>query len=172
MAALEQVVNMSDDLGAPVELITPAAPPAPRAPIVDKYDEILEKIEDPNTPVADVGRLISIEIAKATRDMARGMNDPTMAWKSKAYADHIKALRDLNNQLRDTDVLSKKDMLNMDGPKFRFVLHEIAKLYRRALKESGVEPSLLENILRQFADLMSTHDAEIRREVAKIESNR
>ena len=174
MSALEQEFNIPDDLGAPVELPTPAAPPV-AVPIVDKYDEILEKIENPNTPVADLGRLISIEIAKATRDMARLMGpvaDPTLAWKSKAYADHIKALRELNNQLRDTDVLSKKDVLNFDGPKFQFALRSFAKLYKRALKEAGCDPALIENAMRHFADLMSTHDAEIRREVDKIDSSK
>jgi hypothetical protein len=142
---------------------------------VDKYDEILEKIENPNCPVADVSRLISIEIAKATRDMARLIGpvaDPTMAWKFKPYAEHIKALRELSKQLSETEVLSRKDMLNIDGPKCQFLLREIAKLYKKALKEAGCEISLIENAIRHFADLVSVDQERIRRELDKIESSR
>lgn len=178
--AIEQVFSVSDDLGAPVELPTPVAleaTPVVVGPVVniDKYDEILEKIENPNCPVATVSRLISIEIAKATRDMARLIGpvaDPTLAWKSKAYAEHIKALRELSKQLTETDVLSKKDVLNMEGPKFLFVMKEISKLYKQALKEAGCEPSLVENTMRHFADLVSVKTETLRRDVDKIDSSK
>jgi hypothetical protein len=136
---------------------------------LDRYDEILEKIENPNCSVATISRLISVEIAKATRDMAAGMGDPSNAWKSKAYSEHIKALRELSKQLTETEVLSKKDMLNFDGPKFLHTLKEIAKLYKQALKDAGCEPALIENAIKHFADLMSVNDARLRREIDQME---
>jgi hypothetical protein len=167
--AMEQIIDMPEN-----GVALPAAA-APAAPEMDKYDEILEKIENPNCPVADVSRLISIEIAKATRDMAKLIGpvaDPTMAWKSKAYAEHIKALRELSKQLSETDVLSKKDVLNMEGPKFGYVMHEIAKLYKKALKEAGCEVALVENAMRHFADSVSMETERIRREMEKIDSSK
>lgn len=173
-----------DDMPEPVALIQEinvpdeAAAPASVAEVVetDNYDEILARIEDVNCPVAAVSRLISIEIAKATREMARNTvgpkADPTLAWKSKAYAEHIKALRELSKQLSETDVLNKKDVLNMEGPKFGFVMKEIAKLYKKALKEAGCEPSLVENTMKHFADLVSIDTERIRRDVEKIDSSK
>jgi len=160
---LEQTINVPED------------PESPTAVSFDQYDKILEKIENPNCPVADVSRLISIEIAKATRDMARLIGpiaDPTLAWKSKALSEHIKALRELSKQLSETDVLSKKDVLNMEGPKFGYVMHEIAKLYKKALKEAGCEPALIESAVRHFADLVSMETERIRREMEKIDSSK
>lgn len=138
---------------------------------VNKYDEILRKIENPNCPVADVSRLIAIEIAKATRDMAKLMTDPTMAWKFKPYAAHVKALRELSKQLSETEVLSRKDTLNIDGPKCQFLVREMAKLYKKALKEAGCEGSLIESAMRHFADLLSVDDERIRRELDRIDSS-
>lgn len=152
------------------EMPEPVAAIAAIAPVLDKYDEILEKIEDPNCPVAVVSRLISIEIAKATRDMARLTTDPTLNWKSKAYSDHIKALRELSKQLTETEVLSKKDMLNMGGPKFIWVLREISKLHKQALKDAGCEPALIENAMRHFADLVAVNEERMKRDVEKIDS--
>jgi hypothetical protein len=125
--------------------------------------------------VATVSRLISIEIAKTTRDLSKLVGngaDPTLAWKSKFYAEHVKALRELSKQLTETDVLSKKDVLNLDGPKFLFVMTEISTLYKKALKEAGCEPALVENTMRHFADLVSVATDQLRRDVEKIDSGK
>lgn len=139
---------------------------------VDKYDEILDKMENPNVPVHTISRLISIEIAKATRDMALSLNgDPTLAWKSKAYSEHIKALRELSKQLTETDLLSKKDVLNMDGKKFIWMLAQITGIWKQALKESGCEASMLENTLKHFRDLFVMNESRLRKEVEQVDSS-
>lgn len=136
----------------------------------DKYDEILNKIEDPNCSVADVSRMLAIEIAKATRDMASEIDDPSMGWKSKSRMDHIKALRELSKQLSETEVLSKKDVLNLDGPKCIFFLREVTTLFKQALKESGVEISLVENIIKHFRDIFVTNEAKLRKDIENVNS--
>lgn len=141
-----------------------------------KYDKILEMIENPNTSVAAIGRMISVEIAKTTKISAELVgsreHDPTAAWKIKMLTEHIKALRELAKQLSETDVLSKKDILNMSGPKFLFAMAELAKLYKRALKEAGVETSLIENAMRHFADLVSVNQERLQKDVDQLDSGK
>ena len=138
---------------------------------VDKYDELLELMENPNIPLHRISRLLSIEMAKVTRDMAMALNgDPTLAWKSKAYAEHIKALRELSKQLSDTEMLSKKDVLNMDGKKFVWMLGQITGIWKQALKESGCEASMLENTLKHFRDLFVMNESRLRKEVEQVDS--
>src|SRR4051812_27400333 len=84
-----------------------------------KLSEIVRKVEDPNVPVAEVSRLITIEIASVLNEQASNFEDPTSQFKQKAYNDMVKSLRELGKQLSETDVLSKKDVLNWEGPKFQ-----------------------------------------------------
>jgi len=157
MPTVDQPLNISEEFGDPLTL-----------KIEDPYDLILFRIKDPNCPVAEVGRMISVEIAKATRDLAKLAQDPTMVWRSKLIMDQIKSLRELNRQLSETEVLSRKDMLNMDGPKCQFFTRELAKLYKKALKDAGCEGSLIENAIRHFADLLAVDQDRIRRELEGV----
>lgn len=177
----ERTVVKTPQLSA--EAATPVNPRAEEAAAdlaqqaaAEKYDQILEMIENPNCSVASISRLISVEIAKTSKVsalfVANKVADATLVWKSKVLADHIKSLRELSKQLTETEVLSKKDMLNMDGPKFLFVLKEIAKLYKQALKDAGCEPSLVENAMKHFADLIRVNDARLRREVDQMDSGK
>jgi hypothetical protein len=133
---------------------------------------ILEKIQDPNVPVAEVSRLITVEMTEVLREMhnCRVKGDPFSLNIQKALNDQLKGLRELQKSLSEADVLSKRDVLNFDGPKFQFVLLELVTLFEKALKESGVDDSTKSNVLKQFSDLIKMNDEKIRRETEKITS--
>lgn len=132
----------------------------------DKLDEVLAKLEDPNCSAAEVSRMIAIELAKIARDAVR--IDIQDAWKQKLYETQVKVLQALSKQLSDTEVLSKKDNLNFDGPKFRWVLAELTSIFKKTLEDVKLEVSMVNNIMLQFADSMSEKEPYIRRESEKV----
>jgi seryl-tRNA synthetase len=136
---------------------------------IDKFDEILKKLEDPNTPIVEVSRLITIELGKIAKDAVRQGKDPGDAWKQKAWETQVKVLTALAKQCNDTDILSKKDALNFDGPRFKFVLTEICNLFKKTLEEAELDGTMVKNIMLQFADAMAMAEPSIRRESEKID---
>lgn len=137
-----------------------------------KLDLIRDRISDANFDPAEVSRWIAIEIARVAQEMVSGGNDPSQAWKLKAYSEQIKALRELGKQLNDSDLLNKKDSLNFDGPKFSFVLGEIVELFKTAMKDAGIGEDMRVSVMKQYRDLMSQNEVAIRRETQKIDSNK
>ena len=132
-----------------------------------KLDEILDKINDPQSDPAEISRLIAVDIAEVAKEMADNTKDPAMQWLQKAYEIQIKALRELGKQLSEAEILSHKDVLNWDGAKFQFVLIELMKLYKQALRDAGVEDSLAQNVLKHYRDLLGKNDVRIRRDMDK-----
>jgi len=139
---------------------------------VTKLNEILLKIDDPNYSVFEVARLIAVEMATISLLMASIDYDPAMQWKFKAYEMQIKCLTALGKQLNDADVLSRKDILNFDGPKFTYVLGEIIALFKQSMKDAAVEESLLTSVMKHYRDLMVANEATIRRETERIDSGK
>jgi hypothetical protein len=134
----------------------------------DKFDEILEKLNDPNCSVGEVSRLITVELGKVARDSVRGSSDVQEAWKQKGYETQVKVLTALAKQLNDTEILSKKDQLNFDGPKFRWVLHEITKIFKQTLEECNFDKAMVNNIILQFGDKMAEREQWFRKEVQLV----
>jgi hypothetical protein len=141
---------------------------------LQRIDTIANMIADPEVALADISRLIALEIVEVVRNMARNQKDPLArgTYTQKELTDQIKALRELQRTLTESDSLSKKDVLNMDGPKFKFLFTELIRLFRLALKDSGTDEDLARNVMLQFGDLVKSHDEGIRRDLNKIESGR
>jgi hypothetical protein len=137
-------------------------------------DRITVMIADPESPLADITRLIALEIAGVMKKMS-GIGDDVLArgvTSQRDLNDQVKAWRDLQKTLTEADALSKKDVLNLDGPKFKFVFGELVRLYRQSLKDAGLQQELSQNIMLQFGDLVKANDEQIRRELSRIESGR
>ncbi len=84
--------------------------------------------------------------------------------------DRIKALRALKRTLMEGVALSKQDLLNLDGPKFKFVLETMIRLFDQALLDAGMEDSLAQNVMLQFGQLLSANDGNIRTESNHMET--
>ena len=139
-----------------------------------RIDRIAEMIADSEVALADISRLIALEIVQVVRNMTKNQKDPLSRglYSQKELTDQIKALRELQKTLTESDSLSKKDTLNMDGPKFKFLFTELIRLFRLALKDSGTDEDLSRNVMLQFGDLVKANDEGIRRDLNKIESGR
>jgi hypothetical protein len=132
-------------------------------------EDILVKMQDQTSSVADISRMITIEMTIALKELVLlGNSDPTFISQRRSLNDEIKMLRELQKSLTESDILSKKDILNIDGEKFQFMFIELLNLYGRALKESGLDRTTIDSVMKQFSDLVKTNDERLRREVARI----
>lgn len=151
------------------------AAPVPVAgdePDTTGIDQITQMIVDPESDLADIMRLIALEIARTMKQMTAA--DPLQRGSAspRELNDRIKAYRELQKTLTESDQLSKKDTLNLDGPKFKYVFVALVGFFKAALQNSGVDDELTQNTMLQFADLVRTNDESMRRELSKIESGR
>ncbi len=87
--------------------------------------KISRMLEDPHSDPSEVARLITLEIGIVTEDLVRLRNDPTMAWRLKADAEAIKSLGEVRHSLMDSEVLSRKEILNLDGEKAQFLRQQL-----------------------------------------------
>jgi hypothetical protein len=133
-----------------------------------KLEEILAKMQDQTSPIAEISRMITIEMTMALNDMVHLGSDPQYNTQRKNLNDEIKMLRELQKSLTETDILSKKDILNFDGPKFKFVFLEVYQLFQKALKEAGLDRAMIDTIGKQYSDLVKVNDERLRRETARI----
>ena len=138
----------------------------------ERIDSIRDKIADPNYDPSEISRDIAVEIAWVAGNMVSnegGLQGPAVL---KAYEQQVKALRELGRQLTDADILSKKDVLNFDGPKFQFVAEIWVNTFVQAMKEAGTPEDMRNSIMKHFRDRMQMSENQIRRETAKIDSTK
>lgn len=127
-----------------------------------RMDEIIEMLENPQeTDLERITRLISIEIAYA-------LTNPKAEYNSRLIQERVKALRELAKTLQEGDTLSKKDFLNFDGPKFKYVLQELVLLFKGSLKSAGLPEETQNHVLRVFRDHLSHREGDLRSETAKV----
>ena len=139
----------------------------------ERLEIIREKITDENYDPAEASRLIAVEMARVTEDLSDCFGDgPMDSLKLKIYDSQLKALRELGKQLNEADTLSKKDILNFDGPKFSFVLGVIVDSFVEAMKEAGLQEDLRNSVMKHYRDRMQVNEAVIRKDTAKIDSNK
>jgi hypothetical protein len=139
-------------------------------PREDNFNKIMELIEDPNTPLTQINRLIALEIAAANKEISNITANPMLSNVTlRSVVEQVKGLRELSKTLQDNEALSKKDIINFDGPKFQYVLTEIVSMFRKSIIKSGYSEETANDILRNYKDMMSVREADLRREVEKID---
>ena len=166
---LEQEIDLSQPL--------PVLAPVDRKPGVFVGDEdgyvrppsqmqrIIELIEDTETTdLQEINRLIAREIALA-------LADPTTPWTTRTATEKIKALRELARTMQDGETLSKRDFLNFDGPKFRYVLGELVQVFRSSLKSSGQSEDVVNHTLRIFRDQLKEREMDLRKETERVSTD-
>lgn len=133
--------------------------------------EIIRLIDDPTGDVAVITRLIAREIACTSEQLSQVQADPNQMWRLSPLREQIKALRELGKTVQEGDALSKKDVLNFDGPKFRYVLREIAIQVKKAAKDAGLDEDTVLAVLKAFRSAMATREESLRMEVNKLDSS-
>jgi hypothetical protein len=148
-----------------VTKVAPAPPPAFEPPV--GLERISEMLANPEVPIANIRRAIALEIAGVIRKMTE---DRPLRYRRprRHFNDEIKAYRELQRTLTESDALSNKDTLNLDGPKFKFLFTEMIRLFRQALQEAGVDHQLAHNTMLQFGDLVKVNEENLRRELNTV----
>ena len=154
---VNETITITDDSKGKIE-----------TPKSNRMEEILNLIEDPLKPVSDINRIIASELASVTGTMAS--LDQSTTYKLAVLKEQVKALRELAKTLAENEVLSKKDILNFDGPKFQFVFQEITSNFKKSMKDSGLSETTSNEVLRNFRDIMAGKEVELRKATEKVES--
>lgn len=138
---------------------------------IARMEEIIALVADPEAQLSDISRLIALEIASVIAQMNE--QDPIIRKGSfRELNDHVKALRELQKTLTESDELARRDTLNMDGPKFQFMFKTIVEFFKMAMKEAGVDATLSKTVLLNFGDKMKENEPLIQRDLSKIEAGR
>ncbi len=136
-------------------------------------DLIYEMLKNPESDPAEISRLITQEIHKVTRDLVAMRNDPSMndTWKLKTYTEAYKALKELRQSVMDTEMLSKKDMLNFDGEKLRTYTTKLHSWFTEAMKAAGMMEDLRNSVMKHYRDIAIAGEPALRREIQQLESS-
>jgi hypothetical protein len=127
-----------------------------------RMSEIVDLIDNEEfTDLEMINRLIAREIAIT-------LTDDSLRFNPKTTADKVKALRELTKTLQEGDQITKKDFLNFDGPKFKFVLGELVMLFRNSMKTGGLPEDVSNHVLRIFRDQLQGRAADLRKETDRI----
>src|SRR5580693_3057137 len=147
-----------------------AGEPDVRSSAAGRMDEIRRLINDKDSSLSEIKRMIAVEISIVNAQQLDSANPPNLldAVKIKSLSEVVKSLRELSKEVTETDLLTRRDYLNLDGPKFAFVAGEWVEGFKKAMKEVGMEESTTVSVLKTFRDLMSSDETRIRREVDKI----
>ena len=120
---------------------------------------MLESTEETDLP--RINMLIALEIAYS-------LDNPKAEYNPRLIQEKVKALRELAKTLQEGEALSKKDFLNFDGPKFKYVLQELIILFKSSLKSAGFKEDDQNHVLRVFRDQLMAREPELRSETAKV----
>jgi len=151
------------------EILTEKDEKSKKRILTSSFETILTLVQNEDMPVDVVTRAIAVEIARVSGEIAEIRNDQTLIFKLKPLSEQVKTLRELARTLIEGEERSQKDVLNFDGPKFQYVLFTVVDLFRQTLEEVGVDETTRATIMRMYRDKMSTTEADIRRNVAKIQ---
>jgi hypothetical protein len=137
-----------------------------------KMELIYNMIDDPNCPPGEIKRKIAGEIATVNRLMIKYGNDVSIleGLKIKALSEQVKALRELGKEVMEADVMSKKDFLNWEGKKFRYAIDEFMDGAKQAMKTVKLDESTINSVLNHWRDIMQSKEAEIKRNLDKLDS--
>ena len=135
-------------------------------------DEITALIEDPNSDPAEISRKITVQLSHIVRDQwaVRVDSSECNSNKFKANSELIKYLKELRTSLMDTEMLSKRDMLNLDGSKVRLLTDRMVDWFCQALREAGVLEDHKNNIMQQYRDICKAGEPALRREIQQVDT--
>ncbi len=143
-----------------------------------RLGEIREKIEDPNFSQVDLSKLIAVEMAsilEAMNTILDNVSRPSTQTYDKiatkevvaSLGEQLKGVRELGKQISDMDSMAKRDYINFDGDKFRWIIGQWMDLGATALRKMGWEEHVVHNYLAHFREEMVKNQERIRRDADK-----
>jgi len=144
--------------------------PEPESSNSDRILDILALIKDPESSLIEINRRIAMEIAYVTSEIAMAaVSTDTSPYKLRALEAQIKSLRELSRTLVESENFSKRDVLNFDGPKFKFVFVQLLNLFKQSMTHTGLlQETQVNNVLKAFQDKFAVYDQVLRKETERI----
>jgi hypothetical protein len=90
------------------------------------------------------------------------------SWRLKVYAIAIKVLQEMREALMDTGFLNKRDVLNLEGEQFLFMLKQIDSWFGKAITAAGFPEETRNNILKQYPDIAAVEEPAMCLELRKM----
>ncbi len=139
-----------------------------------KIAQIIDMINDVDTPPGPIKRLIAAELANLSRLMIRYGNDVSIleGMKIKALETQVKTLRELGKELMEADVIGKKDFLNIDGKKFRYAIDEFREGAKEAMRAAKLDDTTINSVINHWRDIMQAKTEDIRRTIDKMDTQK
>lgn len=131
-----------------------------------KLAEIILKLDDPDVPVLEVKRLIAKEIVLTMQYMRTLGGEGSAAAERQSCLTDIKILKMLDAMKMER--WAQHDVLNFDGPKFKFVLGRTIDYIKEAILEAGGSEHLQASILRHLRDIAAVDEENLRRETQRL----
>ena len=170
-----------DDRVVPADSVA-ITPPAEGVPVVVKPVKaagmtlIKNMIEEQSTDISFITKLIALELACTTEELQNLKDDDTLKYspqsmnmKMRPITERIKALRELARTLTESDALSKRDILNFDGPKFQYAVRALIGFFSDAITQAGYDQSARNAILKSFRTISGQREEALRRDIERLD---
>jgi hypothetical protein len=135
-----------------------------------RFDNIAAMIANRNQPIWLTSRKICGEMAAIIKRLQKPVEHYQRRVSQTCLNNRMKALRALQRTLLENEALSKSDVLDLDGGKFKFVFGEILRLFRQALGDAGMDDLQAQSVILCVDDLLRASDATLRWGISQIET--
>jgi len=178
MGVSEKGFQVSGEQGSPVDWTAPLAAGEGKPEVrsgelfKSRMQDILDAMEDANYNPSEILKLIALEQAAVVNQMSSQKTEFSIGGQGKRLDTKMKALTELRKTVQEAEELSKKDILNIDGPKFEFVFNLLCEWMAESVISNGLTPEQANNIMKTFRDKVTTGEIQMRKDVEKLDSNR
>ncbi len=136
-----------------------------------RFDDIAALIANRNQRVWITSRKICAEMAATIKQL----QVPVAAFQGRKartqLINRMKALRQLQGTLVESEARSMRDALDLDGRQFKFVFGEVLRLFAEALRGAGIDDIQAHKVICQFDDLRTACDGTLRRAMGEIQAS-
>lgn len=135
-----------------------------------KWTQFYAALENPDTQPSDLHRHVITAMAKVRDQLRNATQHPSRSVKIKALIADLQALRIIAAAVSSLrDLQTQQDALDLDGPKFTYVMDEFFELFKRSAHEAGCSEISVQTIMRILADNLGAAEARIRTNVKTVD---
>jgi|SRR5271157_498270 len=143
-----------------------------------RLHEIAKKIEDPNVSQVDLMRLIAAETAEILISQ-NAILDFVSSKAATSYhkvntkeviislGEQLKGVDLLGKQITNMDNVAKRDYINFDGDKFRWICEQWIKIGAEAVRSMGLGETQVHSWKGHFRKHLRANEEHIRRDAEK-----
>jgi hypothetical protein len=126
-----------------------------------RIEEMISAGEKPDVILRQIALQIALVYHQSIEQLGKNKS-------FKPSLDKMRCYRELQKSIMERHAYSAADHLDMDSPKFKFVLTEILKLFQSAVRNAGVDPAVAKSVMMHFADLVRENEDRIRVELRRV----